>query len=218
MPVPKGTYNFFNSTRAKMDFIIAQIDVQLNTLKSERKYFANKSQIADEICPPISKALHERWVENGSRGSAPDPFNKSTLYRQVEYKSRVEAYLESQLVKGSEKQPRLSDGDKISELHHELSNAKHELKVLRKYIANLGAETTQTVLPASNSHPAESNIDFVKTAQVIALLLETFEGQCELQTDGSLVDLTKRANNVIASTSLLAPFLRWFKEQGKFNE
>lgn len=190
MPVPKGTNNFHQSKRLKMDNFKKKLELELGKLREKKSIFKNQNHINEVLAELLN-------------------INKSTLYRTEEYKSLILAYLEQQPIRGSSKS-NASDSVKIAELQIELSNAKHEIGVLRRYIENLNTQVDAT--PAKQALPAADNLDFQKTAQVLALLLEATEGQFILE-QGCLLDMTKRTNNQVASQQLVTPFAKWFKAQ-----
>lgn len=194
MPVPKGTYNFGKSDRARMDKFIERLKSELEKLGQKKAIFTSQNLINSELAEKLG-------------------VNKSTLYTNVEYKALILTYLEQQPIRGTANS-KASDSVKIAELEIELSNAKHEISVLRRYIEKLDQPTDPA--PAKQALPSEDNLNFQKTAQALSLLLEATDGQFALQ-DGSILDMAKRVNNVVAQKNLVAPFLKWFESQENAN-
>lgn len=190
MPVPKGTYNFGKSERLRMDKFIEKLKSELEKLRQEKTIFTSLNHINSKLVEKLS-------------------VNKSTLYTNVEYKALILTYLEEQPIRGSVNS-KACDSVKIAELEIELSNAKHEISVLRRYIEKLNQPTDPA--PARQALPSEDNLNFQKTAQALSLLLDATEGQFALN-DGSILDMTKRINNIVAQKNLVAPFLKWFDSQ-----
>lgn len=190
MSAPKGTNNFHQSKRLKMNEFKEKLESELEKLREKKSIFKNQNH--------INEVLAELLM-----------VNKSTLYRTEEYRSLILTYLEQQPIRGSASS-NASDSVKIAELEVELSNAKHEIGILRRYIEKLNTQVDVT--PAKQAIPAADNLDFQKTAQVLALLLEATEGQFVLE-QGCLLDMTKRTNNQVASQQLVTPFAKWFKAQ-----
>lgn len=194
MPAPKGTYNFGKSERLRMDKFIERLKSELEKLRQEKTIFTSLNHINSKLVEKLG-------------------VNKSTLYTNVEYKALILTYLEQQPIRGTANS-KACDSVKIAELEIELSNAKHEINVLRRYIEKLNQPTDPA--PAKQVLPSEDNLNFQKTAQALSLLLEATDGQFTLQ-DGSILDMTKRANNVVAQKNLVSPFLKWLESQANAN-
>lgn len=190
MPVPKGTNNFHQAKRLKMNEFKEKLESELEKLREKKSIFQNQNHINEVLAELLQ-------------------VNKSTLYRTEEYKSLILTHLEQQPIRGSAS-ANASDSVKIADLEVELSNAKNEIAVLRRYIEKLN--TPVNPAPTKKALPAADNLDFQKTAQALVLLLEATEGQFELR-DGCILNMTKRSNNQVASQQLVAPFAKWFKAQ-----
>lgn len=215
MPVRKGTNNFYQHTRLQIESVKIKLELELDKLRNSKVIFKNLSHANDYLAKALSESIFADWQQLGESGPHPKDINKSTLYRNIEYRSKIETYIGQQKIRGSSNSPIVPDSVKIAELQIELSNKKHEISVLRRYIEKLNAPVESA--PTHQALPVVDNLDIQKTAQALALLLEASEGQFALR-DGCLINMTKRIDNVIAPQTLMAPFLKWLKAQEKFNE
>lgn len=146
--------------------------------------------------------------------------NPATLLRNPRYKSLLLSYLAGEMKPGAKNlvvAPSDSPASKalVTQFQLENRNLASENARLKAHLAELkNDEPNRGVLPshcaASSTQSGDSN--FVLTCQVLLRLLENFGDFVSVDMDsGTLLDLSRKTDNVIADERLAAPFINWLK-------
>jgi hypothetical protein len=191
----------------------AIIDDYLKVLGKTRVRVRNPTALAELVASHISQVEGE-------------PCNKATLLRNDRYKAKLLSYHAKSLVPGSKALNPRSVTDPTAKAllttsQLETGNLKRELERLNIYVTSLeeqldAAQSKRPALPA----PAGSQADgaqvsdyefrFIRTCQALRSLLDHLSLVVQVDTKTqSIMDASKRRNNVIVDQVLAGPFFEW---------
>jgi hypothetical protein len=227
MPVKKGVNNFATHQRDKVKFLKTQTAIHIERLRNSKVKFDAFNPLATYLSALLTEDLLTKWEKENKALvhdkkpplKKPKPVANSTLYRNLEYRAKLESFLAGAPSEGgtditlAKKSLPMAEA-KITELQIECSNFKSTIKTLEKYIENSGIQaekgaTNQKLLVQGT----ERVNDFVQTARALALVLEESEGMLVIK-DGQLTTLTRMTNQVVVNKATFEPFLAWFEKQG----
>lgn len=191
------------------------IDQYLSYLQSTRVKVRHVTDLADLVAKHISN------VEGG-------PCNKSTLLRNIRYKSKLLTY------QARAHNPRMRTLSSrtvadpaakalITTAELESGNLKRELERLNIYtssleeqldrVSSIGQRLSPT--PGSEKVISDCEVRFVRTCQALRSLLSHLQMVIQVDSDNRrILDMSKRRNNVIVGEEVAGPFCDWLKSQG----
>jgi hypothetical protein len=226
MPVKKGINNFATHQQDKVEFLKEKIDVHLERLRDSKGKFDNVNSLAKYLSSLLTEDMLTKWkkenkervLDNKPPLKKPKAVANSTLYRNLNYRYKLESFLACAPLKGGTDlalaKTNLPMAEaKITELQLECSNLKSTIQTLQRYIENSGAQATKEARSQKLLPQSEQVNDFAQTARALALVLEESEGMLSIK-DGQVITLTRMTNQVVVNKATLAPFLTWFGKQG----
>lgn len=177
------------------------IQEHLNKLIKQKVKFRNITELAENTSEYLTK------LEG-------NPCNKSTLLRNENYKTLLNNYLYTH--GGIKDTTDYKKNNPIALLGAELasSNAERENFRLKQYIANLEKEldnlkndkVNEKEVPYLDKDTMNSSLIYKAMAQII----QHFDGLITIDSNtGSLIDLSKKRNNIIVDSNTLKDFLDW---------
>ncbi|MFL9905873.1 hypothetical protein [Paraburkholderia sp. RL17-337-BIB-A] len=201
----------------------AIIDEYLLYLGKTRVKVRNATDLADLT------ARHIAQVEGA-------PCNKSTLMRNVRYKSKILTYQKQHLDTGS----RLRVGRAITDpgaeallvtKKLEAGNLKREVERLNIYIESLEEQVEQfkerkglqsperltgESLPPGQTAMSDYEFKFVRTCQALRAVLSHMSLTLEVDSSAQrILDRSKRRNNVVVDKELAGSFVEWLNSVSK---
>jgi hypothetical protein len=223
MPVKKGVNNFATHQHDKVAFLKNKIDVHLERLRDAKGKFNNFNALATYLSALLTEDLLTRCTKQNKERerdikpslTKPKAVANSTLYRNLNYRAKLESFLAEAPLKGGTDLALVKTSlpmaeAKITELQIECSNLNSTIKTLERYIENSGIQVEKE---ASNQNILQQDTeqvnDFAQTARALALVLEEFEGMLSIKDD-QLITLTRMTNQVVVNKVTFAPFLTWF--------
>jgi hypothetical protein len=223
MPVKKGTNNFSNHQDEKVAYLCERLDVHLDKFRQSKMHFEMLGSLIDELCPLLTEDLHVKWLEGNKSKKEPKPVSKSTLYRNVHYREKLDLYMTGLPSRGginlamSKKNLPMAKA-KITGLQAEVSNLRNKLSILERYIEKSGLDEQKENQKQTKelTHDQTYINDYSLTAQALSLLLEATEGQF-IEQEGQIINAGKLVNNVVVNKKQLSPYLNWLKKQGEIN-
>lgn len=203
----------------------ALIDEYLQYLDKTRVRVRNPTDLADLV------ARHIEQVEGA-------PCNKSTLMRNVRYKSKILTYQARHLETGSRSLHSREIADPsanalVTTAKLEAGNLRREVERLNIYINSLEEQLEQyqqkgrrrlSEPAAHKAAPGANRISdyefkFVRTCQALRALVSHMNLVLEVDTKAQqILDRSKRRNNVIVDNEIAGPFIEWLasvSEEGK---
>jgi cysteinyl-tRNA synthetase len=221
MPVGKGINNFARHQKDKVEYIKNRIDLHLASLRKSKAQFENLSTLSDYLCDRLTEDLRAKWLDEGKKYNEPKQFSKSTLYRNHNYRAKLDSFLASIPHGGTStalaKTSLPMAQAKMSESQIEISNLKNKINILERYIENSGIEKSGDDKPKELTNENDVRIEFSQTARALSLLLEATEGQF-IEQDGQIINAGKLVNNIVVDKRTLAAFIKWIKIQGENSE
>lgn len=180
------------------------IDAYLSELVKKNTKFRNVTELAEKVAVYITTL-------DGK------PCNKSTLLRNADYKNLLNYYLYT--YGGIKDTADYKKNNPVALLSAELasSNAERENVRLKQYISNIEKELddikNNVALQPNEVYLDKETMDFSLVCKALAQLIQHFEGLVAVDSKtGSLVDLSKKRDNVIVDKSVMLPFLQWYSE------
>ncbi|WP_426175591.1 hypothetical protein [Massilia sp. TWR1-2-2] len=144
----------------------------------------------------------------------------TTLLRNPRYRVLLQHSYDLELKTGAKGEaPRSSKiGNPVEtrQLQIENSNLKQENTRLKARLTELGSSGALGANAVALSHEAMRPFehDFIQTCQSLEKVMEALGDYVAVDSGGSIVDSSKRVNNLIVEPWLVAPFLKWRKTRG----
>ncbi len=201
----KGTNTFKGYQEDKQARREALIQDYLKVAQKSRARFKYVTDLAKMV------AVHISQVEGND-------CNQSTLLRNPRYKTLLLSYLADELQPGAKNldaRPSNSPSDQVQITQLQLTNRNlvSENQRLKAHLASLKDEGEQlnyrsSVLSRVDAQTFEA--DFVHTCQALLRLLQSFDDLVSVDIESnSILDLSRRTDNIIADARLAAPFVAW---------
>lgn len=195
---PKNNFKKYQASKVSSRLEI--IEKHLLKLKKIKTKFKNITALASNVAIFISEE------ENTS-------CNKSTLIRNKEYKKKLQDYLD--IGKPNQLGALIDLTAQLSS-----SNAENENLRLKQYIKQLENQVdniqNNKTLPIIHTLPNNLDIDFALTCKSLSLLVKYFDSIVAVdEKNGTLVDLSKKVNNVIVDRNTLKAFIKWGGKDNK---
>lgn len=194
------------------------IDEYLNFLKKTRVKVRNLTDLADLV------AKHITQVES-------KPCNKSTLLRNIRYKTKLLSHQARSLAPGTKSLNSRAVTDPtakalITSTQLESGNLKRELERLNIYVRSLEEQVDRLQnharqLPSpvdtegSSTRLSDYEYRFILTCQSLRSLLNHLKKVVHADSSSQrILDMSKRRDNVIVDKEVAEPFFEWLTAEG----
>lgn len=180
------------------------IQEYLSKLIKQKMKFRNITELAENTAEYLTK------LEG-------NPCNKSTLLRNEDYKALLNNYLYTH--GGIKDTTNYKKNNPIALLSAELtsSNAERENFRLKQYIASLEKELdslknnkVSEKMELTSHYMNKETKDISLIYKAMTQLIQHFDGLIAIDSNtGSLIDLSKKRNNIIVDNETFKPFFEW---------
>ena len=145
MGVSKGINNFSGYQTERVEFLKKRIDVYLDDLRKKNVSYDSLRELIDFLCPILTKDWINECKKTHTR-TKPSPISKSTLYRNSEYRTKLEMFmsgLPQEEKKSDNKDVILDMQEQIKKLKKENAELENELLKKENDVAKLNNELSK---------------------------------------------------------------------------